>query len=74
MFLLRNTKDISIFQMKKAPYLLLCPLLLIGVLSKSKIGMANSESPDKMACYKLSHLDLLFATVSILISKAERVS
>ena len=24
MFLLRNKKDISIFQMKKAPYLLLC--------------------------------------------------
>ena len=26
MFLLRNKKDISIFRMKKAPYLLLCKL------------------------------------------------
>ena len=55
MFLWRNKKDISIFRMKKAPYLLLwlseylqydkCPKILYTTVS-DKMAIANSTDPN----------------------------
>ena len=37
---------------------MICPLLQIGTSIKNKNKMANSEYPDDMDHYEVSHLDL----------------
>ena len=52
MFLLRNKKDISIFRMKKAPYLLLCADVANSVLKVNKISLIMYDLLSSFILYK----------------------
>ena len=79
MFLLRNKKDISIFRMKKAPYLLLCVMLspdfaqrVVNVNKSSDrliVAFIACTCDDmRLLVIHLCNVNVIFSSLKMLIS------